>query len=89
GDHTPVVVDVRHEGEWRSGHLPAAIHLPLGHLIDHLSELPKDRPLITQCQSGTRSAIAASLLRRAGFEDVRNLVGGYAAWELAGLPIAR
>ncbi len=72
GDHTPVVIDVRHEGEWHAGHLPSAIHIPLGHLSKRLSELPKGQPLVMQCQSGSRSAIAASLLRRAGYEDVSN-----------------
>ena len=89
GDRTPAVIDVRHDGEWHGGHLPAALHVPLGHLIDRLSELPKSQPLVTQCQSGGRSAIAASLLRRAGFQDVSNLLGGYAAWEAAGLPTTR
>jgi hydroxyacylglutathione hydrolase len=84
----PLVIDVRHDSEWDSGHLPTAVHIPLGQLTDRLGELPQRRPLITQCQSGARSAIAASVLRRAGFADVSNLVGGYAAWEQAGLPIA-
>ena len=86
GDRTPVVVDVRHDGEWTAGHLPAAIHIPLGHLEARLDTLPREYPLVTQCRSGGRSAIAASVLRRAGFTDVRNLVGGYEAWTAAGLP---
>ena len=86
GDRTPVVVDVRHDNEWAGGHLPAAVHIPLGHLESRLQELPREYPLVTQCQSGGRSAIAASLLRRSGFGDVRNLTGGYEAWKAAGLP---
>jgi hydroxyacylglutathione hydrolase len=89
GDRAPVVVDVRHDNEWAEGHLPSAIHLPLGHLTDRLAELPKTQPLVTHCQSGARSAIAASLLRRRGFTDVANLAGGYAAWEESGLPTVR
>jgi hydroxyacylglutathione hydrolase len=86
GDRTPVVVDVRNDAEWAQGHLPAAIHLPLGHLRERLRELPRDQPLVTQCQAGARSAIAASLLRREGFSDVSNLAGGYDAWRKAGFP---
>ncbi|HXG88794.1 MAG TPA: rhodanese-like domain-containing protein [Vicinamibacterales bacterium] len=86
GDETPVVIDVRHANEWREGRLPSAIHIPLGHLANRLTDIPKGRPLVTQCQGGARSAIAASLLHRAGFTDVRNLLGGYAAWQAAGLP---
>ena len=72
-----------------SGHLPVAIHIPLGHLADRLSEIPKDQPLVTQCRSGGRSAIAASLLHRAGFTDVSNLAGGIEAWKAEGLPTAQ
>jgi hydroxyacylglutathione hydrolase len=86
-DRKPTIIDVRHDNEWLSGHLPDAIHVPLGHLSEHLADLPKGRPLITQCRSGGRSAIAASLLRRAGFSDVSNLVGGIEAWQKAGLPV--
>lgn len=74
------VVDVRTGAEWAQGHLPGAVHIPLGHLADRVSELPADRPIVTQCQLGSRSAIAASVLERAGRPDVINLRGGYAAW---------
>ncbi len=89
GDRTPVVIDVRHDNEWRAGHLPAAIHIPLGHLRERVRDLPRDQPLVTQCQSGGRSAIAASLLRGEGFSEVSNLVGGYDAWIDAALPTTR
>ena len=75
------------------GRLSAILGVEGGHAIEgqveRVAELPKGQPLVTQCQTGGRSAIAASLLRRAGFEDVSNLTGGYGAWELAGLPIER
>ena len=87
GDGGPVVLDVRHEGEWNSGHLPGAVHIPLGHLAARQSELPPDQPIVTHCRSGARSAIAASLLRRVGFDDVSNLEGGFAAWAREGHPI--
>jgi hydroxyacylglutathione hydrolase len=86
GDHVPVVVDVRTDNEWREGHLPAAIHIPLGRLTERLSELPHQQPVVVQCAAGARSAIAASVLARAGVADVSNLVGGYNAWIAAGLP---
>jgi hydroxyacylglutathione hydrolase len=79
-----LIIDVRSEMEWQAGHLAGATHIPLGHLTGRLSELPNDRPLVIQCQSGARSAIAASLLRRAGFGDVSNLTGGLQAWKDAG-----
>jgi hydroxyacylglutathione hydrolase len=83
-----VVVDVRSESEWKQGHIPAAMHVPLGYLTDRLSEIPVDRKVVVQCQAGARSAIAASVLQRAGRTNVVNLTGGFAAWEGSGLPVA-
>ena len=81
------VIDVRSAGEWSHGHLPGAKHIPLGHLIDRLGEIPADQPVVVQCQSGGRSQIAASILERAGFRDVANLTGGLSAWTASGLPL--
>jgi hydroxyacylglutathione hydrolase len=83
------VIDVRAPAEWEAGHLPGVANLPLASLPGRLDELPRDRPLVVQCQAGSRSSIAASLLRARGFADVANLAGGYAAWERAGLPVER
>ncbi|MDO8681040.1 MAG: rhodanese-like domain-containing protein [Acidobacteriota bacterium] len=81
------VIDVRSANEWAAGHLPGAIHVPLGYLADRLQSLPAGKPIVVQCQLGGRSAIAASLLERLGVKDVINLTGGYAAWSAAGLPV--
>jgi hydroxyacylglutathione hydrolase len=86
GDGT--VVDVRGHAEWEAGHLPGVANIPVGHLAERIAELPTDRPLVVHCQSGARSAIAASLLQAHGLANVVNLVGGYAAWQQAGLPVA-
>ena len=81
------VVDVRGAAEWATGHLPGAMHIPLGHLSDRVAEIPSDRPVVVQCQSGSRSAIAASVLERLGLQDVTNLSGGITSWAAAGLPV--
>jgi len=86
GPSSPVVVDVRNDAEWASGHLASALHIPLGHLSKRLSEIPRDRPVVAQCRTGGRSSIAASLLHRAGFSDVSNLAGGIERWKSEGLP---
>lgn len=78
GDVT--LVDVRNRSEWESGHLPHALHIPLGHLAARLAEIPRDRPIVVQCQSGARSAIAASHLQRLGVVDVHDLLGGFQRW---------
>jgi hydroxyacylglutathione hydrolase len=81
------VIDVRGAGEWQAGHLPGAIHIPLGHLPDRLAEIPRDTPVVVQCQGGGRSSIAASLLERLGVTNVINLAGGYRDWHAGGLPV--
>jgi len=82
-----VIVDVREDSEWSEQHIPGAIHIPLAQLTEHLSELKqyKDRPVITQCRSGGRSAKAVDVLKLAGFSKVYNMEGGIIAWDNAGL----
>ncbi len=77
----PVVVDVRNAQERSYGAIENSVHVPLNRLRDRLSELPRDCRLAVHCAGGYRSAIAASLLLQAGFENVVDLVGGYSAWE--------
>jgi hydroxyacylglutathione hydrolase len=75
-----VVLDVRNDNEWNEGHIPSAIHIPLGHLADRISEVPDDKRVVVQCQGGGRSSIGASLLQKMGRKNVANLAGGYKAW---------
>jgi hydroxyacylglutathione hydrolase len=63
------------------------VHLPLGSLPGRLDELPRDTPLVLQCQSGGRSSIASALLQANGFGNVTNLRGGIRGWREAGLPV--
>ncbi len=81
------VVDVRGFTEWHAGHLPNSRNIPVGYLTDHLDELPRDTTVVLQCQGGTRSSIAASVLQSHGFTNIVNLVGGYSGWAQAGLPV--
>jgi hydroxyacylglutathione hydrolase len=78
GDVT--IVDVRSDAEWDHGHLPDALHIPLGSLGSRVAELPRQRPIVMQCQGGDRSAIAASVLLNLGRRDVFNLRGGLNGW---------
>jgi hydroxyacylglutathione hydrolase len=79
---TLTVIDVRGASEWAAGHLPQARHIPLGALSEAVPTLPAG-PLVVHCQSGARSAIAASVLSRLGRDDVASLAGGYVAWRSA------
>jgi rhodanese-related sulfurtransferase len=82
----PVLVDIRSAGERAQKRIEGSVHIPLNHLVDRLSEIPRGRAVLLHCAGGYRSSIAASLLQREGFDDVSELAGGIAAWETAGLP---
>lgn len=74
-----LVLDVRSKSEHAAGHIPGSQHLSAGRALWHLEELPTDGPIVTFCQSGVRNSVAASMLRRAGY-DVVELDGSYAGW---------
>lgn len=80
------VVDVRGRAEWESEHIAGVANIPVGELVSRLAEIPRDKPIVLQCQSGARAAIAASVLRLNGVRDVQNLIGGISAWKGAGYP---
>jgi rhodanese-related sulfurtransferase len=88
GTDAPVVLDVRTEKEWREGHIEGSINIPLNHLAERVAEVPRGRKLVVHCQSGYRSAIAASVLLRHGVDSPIDLVGGWKAWVASGLPVA-
>jgi glyoxylase-like metal-dependent hydrolase (beta-lactamase superfamily II)/rhodanese-related sulfurtransferase len=83
----PFVLDVRERGEREAKQIPGTTWVPLGQLGRRLGELPGDREIVVHCASGYRSSIAASLLRRVGFERVADLLGGIEAWAGTDLPV--
>jgi rhodanese-related sulfurtransferase len=66
------IIDVRTEAEFRNGHIKGALNIPLNKLSAHCSKLKKDKPIITCCASGIRSASAKSMLQANGFSQVYN-----------------
>jgi len=81
------VLDVRRQGEWDAGHIEGAIWWPLDNFKVSPPEIDREAPLAVHCKSGYRSIIASSLLERAGFRHILNVVGGFDAWQQAGLPV--
>ncbi len=83
------IVDVRESAEFNGslGHVPGARLVPLGSLAARAGELSKERPVVTVCRSGARSAQATVLLARAGFENVANLAGGMLRWHAQRLDV--
>ena len=79
------VLDVRREGEFKAGHIAQAQWTALDSFPQALPVIDGDQPLAVHCKSGYRSMIACSLLERAGYRNVVNVVGGFDAWRAAGL----
>ncbi|MEO5315229.1 rhodanese-like domain-containing protein, partial [Pseudarthrobacter sp. CC12] len=79
GFDAAMVLDVRNKTEHQAGHVPGSHQLSGGRVMWHLDELPIGGTIVSYCQSGVRNSVAASALRRAGY-DVVELDGSYAAW---------
>ena len=82
------LLDVRENGEWKSGHAPGAIHVPLGDIDKAARRIKQGRPVVVMCASGMRSRTAAKHLRSLGY-DATSLSGGMAAWQRAGGAVRR
>jgi rhodanese-related sulfurtransferase len=67
-----VIIDVRTKGEFQSGHLKNSINIPIDKLSQNLGKIKRDKPVITCCASGARSASAVRMLKSNGFEKVYN-----------------
>jgi hydroxyacylglutathione hydrolase len=80
------VLDVRREPEWEAGHIAGAAWWPLDNFKVSPPEIDRDASIAVHCKGGYRSAIACSLLLRAGFRNVSNVAGGFDAWQQAKLP---
>lgn len=79
------LVDVREPAEFRDGHIPGAVNIPMGQLSARLDEIDRSRPVCVVCASGNRSAAMTEVLTAAGY-DAANVVGGTRAWIESGRP---
>src|SRR5512144_2599446 len=86
-----ILLDVREDSEWASGHLPGAHHLGRGILEREIERaIPeKDAPIVLYCGAGYRSALAADNLQKMGYGNVHSLDGGLRDWTARGLPTAK
>jgi len=70
-------LDVREDDEWDEGHVEGSLHVPYHELRDGIpAEIPRDEPVAVACSAGNRSSLAASLLRRAGLQNVIHVTDG-------------
>lgn len=86
-----LVLDVREESEFNSGHIRDAKLIPLLKLKERIGELERyrERPIVVVCRSGSRSGTASALLGNREFGQVYNLTGGMMAWQKADLPLEK
>jgi hydroxyacylglutathione hydrolase len=84
-----MVLDVRSIGEYESGHIEGSINIYTGLLPQNLDKIPKDKPVAVICKSGTRSGFGSSILKRYGFENIHNVMGGMTSWSNAGYPMVK
>ena len=83
------VLDVRDDTEFKSGHLPGAINVPMKRLPDRVGTLKRDKPWAVICASGSRSRSATDYLIEHGFEGAVSVRGGTYAWGHSGRPLVR
>lgn len=77
----PYVIDVRSDSEWKGGHVPGAVHIPVEQLEKRMNEVRRDgTPMYIVCASGGRSSSASELLANRGYLNVNNVDGGMNAW---------
>lgn len=82
-----VILDVREARERSEARIGGSLHVYVGDLGQNLPDVHRDERLVVHCSVGHRSGIAASILRRHGYANVHNLLGGMKAWEALGLPV--
>ena len=80
-DHT-VVVDVRRDDEWVSGHASGAIHVPIDDLTDRIDQVPQDKKVLFICAAGVRSGLACELAASMGYDtnNLFNIEDGTPSW---------
>jgi rhodanese-related sulfurtransferase len=81
------LLDVREPDEWAVGHAPGAHHIPMMQVPTRAPDIPDNRDVVVVCRVGQRSAQVVTYLRQRGWDNVRNLDGGLAAWVGAGRPL--
>jgi hydroxyacylglutathione hydrolase len=81
------ILDVREPEEFARGHVRGAVNIPQSDLATRLDDIPRDRPILTICQSGSRSLRSGQFLHQQGYQNVATVVGGTGAWRASGRPV--
>lgn len=85
--HSPVIIDVRSKAEFKSGHIPGAVHIPMLKILIRLAKFPhpEGKTAVLLCEHGPRAQLAKPLVARAGYAKLEMLEGHMSAWRKAGL----
>ena len=78
------VIDARDQEQYAKEHIPGALNLEWRQVIAQRQSIPKDKPVLIYCNTGSLSAQAGFALRLAGYDNVRILQGGFAEWKAKG-----
>ena len=84
-----ILLDVRERDEFIQVRVEGSLFIPMSQLGTRLQDIPKDRPVLVLCASGSRSANVTGYLLEQGWDDVGNVAGGIGTWERMGLPVKR
>jgi hydroxyacylglutathione hydrolase len=84
-----VLLDVREKDKWDKGHIKGARYIYAGHIERQLDSIPANQPIVVICNTGNHANLVASILRREGYGEVYNLLGGMAAWESASYKLVK
>lgn len=85
----PLIVDVRTLAEFETGHIPGAINVPFDRIAEGLASVPSPFGVALYCMKGPRARKAEEALAAAGRMPLMHVEGGFAAWQQAGLPVAK
>jgi rhodanese-related sulfurtransferase len=78
------VIDARDKAQFNKEHIPGAVNLEWRQVLEKRASIPKDKPVLIYCNTGSLSAQAGFALRVAGYENVRIIQGGFAEWKSKG-----
>ncbi len=82
-----IVLDIRGRDEWAQGHIKGALQIYVGHLEQRLTEVPEDKPVAVICSVGHRAGLGTSILLRANYQKIYNVLGSMKAWLAAGFSV--
>ena len=73
----PLIFDMRRKSEFDSEHVVDTINIPLNQINNNLASFPKDKPFVMHCASGYRTMIAGSILKQRGWDNFKDVIGGF------------